>query len=78
VVRVLPEDGAVRAATCMRFLVNTIQIFNCTWAFNLKIKDINAMHQGVVKFVPRLLCQQQLEYHARIFKGGLKDNQNTY
>jgi hypothetical protein len=77
VVRVLPEDGTVSAETRMRFLVN-VQIFNCVCAFSLKIKDIIAMHQSVVKFVPRLQCQEQPEYRARTFKGGLKENQNTF
>jgi len=77
VVRVLPEDGAVSAEICTRFLVNNMYVFICVCAFSLKIKDIIAMHQSVVKFVPCLQCQEQLEYRARTFKGGLKEKQNT-
>jgi hypothetical protein len=77
-VRVLPEDGAVSAETCTRFLVNNIQIFNCVCEFSLKIKDIIAMHQSVVKFVPRLQCYEQPEYRARTFKGGLKESQTPF
>ena len=44
------------AETCMRFLVNNIQIFSCVCACSLKIKDIIAMHQSVIKFVPCLQC----------------------